>query len=191
MNLHDVNTLLDYNYWARDRMYEGLQPLTAEQAGRDLGGSFASIHDTVVHLYAAEVVWYARWHGTSPALLTGDAFADLAAVRRAWLEHELKMRAFVDELGEAGMGRVFEFKMFSGQATASPFWQMLQHIVNHGSYHRGQVTSKLRQLGAQPAKSLDMIAFYRTREVTGIGAGPAGPGGAARAGAAPRSTAGQ
>jgi uncharacterized damage-inducible protein DinB len=40
---------------------------------------------------------------------------------------------------------------------------MLQHVVNHGSYHRGQITTKLRQLGAQPAKSLDMIAFYRSQ----------------------------
>jgi uncharacterized damage-inducible protein DinB len=40
---------------------------------------------------------------------------------------------------------------------------MLQHVVNHASYHRGQVTTMLRQLGAQPAKPLDMIAFYRSR----------------------------
>ena len=64
MNLQDLRTLLDYNYWARDRMYEVLDPLTP---------------------------------------------------------------------------------------------------VNHASYHRGQVTSKLRQLGAQPAKSLDLIAFYRAQ----------------------------
>ena len=71
------------------------------------------------------------------------------------------MRAFLEDLGEAGIDRVFEFTLFSGQPGASPFWQMLQHIVNHASYHRGQVTTMLRQLGAQPPKSLDMIAFYR------------------------------
>jgi uncharacterized damage-inducible protein DinB len=164
MNLADLRTLVDYHYWARDRMYEALDPLTPEQAAADLGGSFASIHDTVVHLYAAEQAWYSRWQGTSPAaLLTGDQFPDLASVREAWREHETKMRAFLEELGESGISRVIEFKLLSGQAAASPFWQMLQHIVNHASYHRGQVTAKLRQLGAPPAKSMDMIAFYRTR----------------------------
>ena len=164
MNLQDLRTLLDYHYWARDRMFEALEPLTTEQATRRLGGSFSSIHDTVAHLYAADAVWYARWQGESPAaLLTGAAFPDLAAVRRVWAEHEPKMRAFVNALGEGGIGRSFEYKMFNGQPSASPFWQMLQHVVNHGSYHRGQVTAKLRQLGAQPAKPLDMIAFYRTR----------------------------
>jgi uncharacterized damage-inducible protein DinB len=109
MNLQDLNTLLDYNYWARDRMYEALAPLTPEQATRHLGGSFGSIHDTVAHLYAAEAIWYRRWHGESPmSLLAGDAFADLGAVRAAWLEHEPKMRAFVNDLGEGGIVRSFE-----------------------------------------------------------------------------------
>jgi uncharacterized damage-inducible protein DinB len=164
MNIEDLRTLLDYHYWARDRMMEALAPLTPEQATRNLGGSFKSIHDTVAHLCAAELAWYARWQGDSPsALLTGEAYPDLAAIGRAWSEHEGKMRAFVEGLGEVGISRVFEFKLLSGQTAASPFWQMLQHIVNHASYHRGQVTNMLRQLGAQPAKSLDMIAFYRTR----------------------------
>jgi uncharacterized damage-inducible protein DinB len=164
MNLQDLNTLLDYNYWARDRMYDALAPLTPEQATRNLGGSFGSIHDTVAHLFAAEVVWHRRWHGESPmSLLSGDAFPDLAAVRTAWLEHEPKMRAFVNDLGESGIGRSFEYKMFNGQPTASPFWQMLQHVVNHGSYHRGQVTTMLRQLGVAPPKSMDLIFYYRDR----------------------------
>ena len=164
MNLADLRTLLDYHYWARDRMFEALAPLTPAQAAADLGGSFGSIHDTVAHLYAAEHAWYGRWRGTSPtALLTGAQFPDLAAIRSAWEAHEARMRAFVEELGEEGVGRVIPFTLLTGQASASPFWQMLQHLVNHGSYHRGQVTTKLRQLGAAPAKSMDMIAFYRTR----------------------------
>jgi uncharacterized damage-inducible protein DinB len=162
MNLEDLRTLLDYHYWARDRMLEALDPLTSEQLNRDMGNSFKSIRDTVTHLYAAEWAWYSRWHGTSPtSLLTTDTFADLAALRREWTAHEAKMRAFLEDLGEAGIDRVFQFTLFSGLSGAQPFWQMLQHIVNHASYHRGQVTTMLRQLGVQPPKSLDMVAFYR------------------------------
>jgi uncharacterized damage-inducible protein DinB len=51
--------------------------------------------------------------------------------------------------------------MFSGVEAASPVWQMVQHMVNHASYHRGQVTTMLRQAGAKPAKSMDLITFYR------------------------------
>jgi uncharacterized damage-inducible protein DinB len=162
MNLQDLRTLLDYHYWARDLLLEAIEPLTAEQFNRDMGSSFKSVRDTVVHIYATERAWHARWHGQSPAaLMTSDAFPDVAAVRRAWTEHEGKMRAFLENLGEAGIAKVFEYKLLSGQTDSSPFWQMLQHVVNHASYHRGQVTTMLRQLGAQPGKSGQLIAFYR------------------------------
>jgi uncharacterized damage-inducible protein DinB len=164
MTLQDLRTLLDYHYWARDRMFEALEPLSAEQVNRDMGNSFKSIRDTVTHFYAAEWAWYSRWQGTSPdKLLPADMFPDLAAVRLAWVDLEAKIRAYLEDLGEANVTKVIEYKLLSGQPGASPFWQMLQHVVNHASYHRGQVTTMLRQLGAQPAKPLDMIAFYRSR----------------------------
>ena len=164
MNLQDLRTMLDYHYWARDRLLDALEGLPPDQLTRDLGSSFKSIHETVAHTYAAEWAWYSRWHGQSPtALLPPDQFPDLASIRTAWSQHEAKMRAFLDQLGDEGVSRVFEYRLLSGQAGASPLWEMLQHVVNHASYHRGQVTTMLRQLGAAPAKSMDMIAYYRTR----------------------------
>jgi uncharacterized damage-inducible protein DinB len=162
MNLQDLRTMLDYHYWARDRLLEAIERLTSEELNRDLGSSFRSIRETVVHTYAAEWAWHSRWQGQSPTvLMTSEAFPDVASIRRAWTEHETKMRAFLEELGEAGIARVLEYKLLSQQPGSSPFWQMLQHVVNHASYHRGQVTTMLRQLGAQPPKSMDMIAYYR------------------------------
>ena len=164
MTIEDLRELIEYHYWARDRVLDAVTPLTVEQYDRHLSSSFPSIRATLVHTYSAEWAWHSRWQGTSPtALLPADQFPDLAAVRTAWTELEAKLRAFVDGLGESGIERVFEYKLLSGQAGATPFWQMLQHVVNHASYHRGQVTTMLRQLGAAPAKPMDMIAFYRTR----------------------------
>ena len=160
--------MLDYHYWARDRLLDALEPLTPDQLNRDLGSSFKSIRETIVHTYAAEWAWHSRWQGHSPtALLPADQFPDLAAVRRAWSQHEGDMRAFLDGSGEDGVSRVIEYKLLSGEAGASPLWQMLQHVVNHASYHRGQVTTMLRQLGATPAKPMDMIAYYRTKDRVG------------------------
>jgi len=163
MNSTDLRTLVDYHYWARDRLLDALDPLTSEQFTRDLGSSFKSIRDTVAHLHAAEWAWHARWRGTSPtALLPADRFADVAAVRHAWSDLERDVRAYVDGLGD-DVARVIDYKLLNGSAGSSPFSQMLQHVVNHASYHRGQVTTMLRQLGAPPAKPMDMIAFYRSR----------------------------
>ena len=156
--------MLDYHYWARDRLLGALEPLTPEQLNHDAGSSFRSIRETLVHIYAAEWAWYSRWQGNSPtALLPSDQFPDLESVRRVWSELEAKMRAFLEGLGEDGIARAFDYKLLSGHSGSSPLWQMLQHVVNHASYHRGQVTTMLRQMGAQPAKPMDMIAFYRTR----------------------------
>ncbi len=162
MNVRDLQTMLDYHYWARNRLVEALEPLTPEQYTRDLGNSFKSIRDTATHLYAAEWIWYQRWHGESPAkLLPADTFADLPDLARAWIDHERKMRAFVDSLSDANVDRIVEFKLLNGTAGASPLGQMVQHVVNHASYHRGQITTMLRQMGAAPPKMMDMIAYYR------------------------------
>jgi uncharacterized damage-inducible protein DinB len=164
MNLQELHTLVDYHYWARDRLLDAVERLTPEQFTRDLGNSFPSFRDTVVHLYAADWIWCSRWEGESPqAMPDPGAFPDVVTLRRTWQEHEGRVRAVLDALGTDGIGRVIEYRNTSGQAGAQPFWQMLQHVVNHGSYHRGQVTTMIRQLKAVPPKSMDLIAFYRER----------------------------
>jgi proline dehydrogenase len=114
--------------------------------------------------YSAEWAWCERWHGHSPtAHLPTAQFKDVESIASEWSTLEARIRTFLEGLGEDGVARVFTYRLFSGQEGSSPFWQMLQHVVNHGTYHRGQVTTMLRQLGASPAKSVDLIAFYRER----------------------------
>ena len=164
MKIRDVRTLVDYHYWARDRILEAVEALTPEQFTRDLGSSFRSVRDTLAHTYGAEWIWYSRWQGEAPtALPAPDMFPDLASLRRGWRDHEARMRAYVEGLDDHGLERVVPYKLLSGQPGASVLWHMIQHVVNHASYHRGQVTTLLRQLGATPPKSQDLIAFYRER----------------------------
>lgn len=154
--------LVNYHYWARDRVLAAVEPLTPDQFTRDLGSSFRSVRDTLSHVQGAEWIWLSRFQGTSPASgLPHERFRDLAAVRAAWAETEAGLRAFVDGLGEAEIERVIEYWLLSGQPGASRTWHLVQHLVNHASYHRGQVTTMLRQLGAAPPKSLDLVTYYR------------------------------
>jgi uncharacterized damage-inducible protein DinB len=165
MNLQDLELLLDYHYWARDRVIEAVERLTPEQYDRDLGNSFRSMRETVVHLFGADWIWCSRWQGTSPTALPDprNLFPDVPSIRVAWQEHEREVRAVLARLGEHGLTLPLEYRTTDGKTQAQPFWQMLQHLVNHGSYHRGQVTTMLRQLGAAPPKAMDLIAFYRER----------------------------
>lgn len=164
MTRSEVQTLIDYNYWARDRMLSAVGQLSSEQFTRNLGSSFGSVRDTLAHLHAAEWAWYQRWKGVSPtSLLAADRFPDLASVTTAWQELETQIRSLFGGLGDTGHEKVIEFKNLAGVPGAFPLWQLLQHVVNHGSYHRGQITTMLRQLGAAPPKSMDLVTFYRER----------------------------
>jgi uncharacterized damage-inducible protein DinB len=161
-----IRTLIEYNYWARDRVLVSAEQLPPEQLTRSLGSSFASVLDTLVHIHFAEWIWHQRWLGTSPT--TGpdkSGLVSIAALRDAWNPLESQIRTFVESLDAAELERVIEYKSMNGQPGASPYWQMIVHLVNHGSYHRGQVATLLRQLGATPAQSTDMIVFFRENAV--------------------------
>jgi uncharacterized damage-inducible protein DinB len=170
MDFQGLKSLVDYHYWARDRLLEALAQLSPEELTKDLGNSFPSIRDTLVHLYGAECIWCARWAGKPPwSMPDPSAFPDLPTIRHAWVDQERTVRGVLEDLGERGVGRAIEYRMLNGQPQAQPFWQMLQHLVNHGSYHRGQVTTMLRQLRQRPPKSMDLITFYRERNVAAVG----------------------
>jgi uncharacterized damage-inducible protein DinB len=133
-----------------------------------MGNSFPSVRDTLNHLYQAEWVWYSRWNGVSPSEFPpSEGLPDLATLRDRWNGLERNVRAFLDTSGEKDLDRVIEYRLISGKTGASPLWQMVAHLVNHATYHRGQVTTLLRQLDATPAMSTDMITFFRERASTG------------------------
>jgi uncharacterized damage-inducible protein DinB len=164
MTANDVRLLLDYHYWARDRLLDATETLSQEQLTRDLGNSFRSVRDTLAHLHGAEWIWLSRWKGTSPTEgLPLDRFGDVAAVRAAWFELEQELRAFASSLTDSMVEEMMDYRMLNGTAGRNRLWHMMQHMVNHASYHRGQVTTMLRQLGAAPPKSTDLITFYRER----------------------------
>ena len=164
MTPSDLRELVDYNYWARDRIFVAVAVLTPEQYTRAMGNSFSSIRETLVHVYSAEWVWLSRWQGVSPTSpLSADQWPDLPSLVTSWSELEAKIRSVVGGVSEAGVGEVIEYKLLSGQPGKSPFGSMVQHVVNHGTYHRGQITTMLRQMGAAPPKSTDLITFVRER----------------------------
>ena len=165
MTREEAITLVDYHYWARDRMLDGVEVLTPQQYTKDLGSSFKSVRETVVHTYGAEWNWYLRWVGNSPTgFPDATPFPDVPTIRAAWKLQERKIRLLVDSLASANeLDRVFKYRTFDGQDMQSVFAHMLQHVVNHATYHRGQITTMLRQLGASAPKPQDLIRFYRER----------------------------
>jgi uncharacterized damage-inducible protein DinB len=163
MNANDLRTLYEYNSWANHRMLEACSQLTPEQFRRDLGSSFGSVRDTLVHLCGADWIWLERWHGRSHTRFPDAAeFPDFDSVRQHWSQVEKDILAFVGGLGPDDAARAVQFKTMAGTPNALPLGQCLQHLANHGTYHRGQITTLLRQLGAKAAGT-DLITFYREK----------------------------
>ncbi len=162
MTPEDARTLYAYDAWANRRMLDACAALTPEQFTKDLGSSFRSVRDTMAHIMGAEWLWLERFQGRTATLPSGDQFPDLASLRARWAEVERDLLAYVGALSAADLERSFDYRDMKGNPHTSVLWQTLQHVANHGTYHRGQVTTLLRQLGAKPIGT-DLIGFYRER----------------------------
>jgi uncharacterized damage-inducible protein DinB len=161
MTPEHVRLLFLYNQWANRRVIEACAALTEEQYLRGLGSSFTSVRDTLAHIYGGEWVWHERLFGRShPGLPPASDFPDLAAVKQKLEKKDAQFIEYISNLTPADLDRVIRYRNIWGEEMAPQLWQMLQHLANHGTYHRGQVTTLLRQLGAKPI-STDLIAFYR------------------------------
>ncbi|PYS40559.1 MAG: damage-inducible protein DinB [Acidobacteria bacterium] len=151
MNKGDIQQLYQYNKWANGIILNSVAPLRTEELTRHLGGSFPSLRDTLVHIMSAEWIWLRRWKGVSPrAMLEAAEFADIDAVRARWSEIETEQMAFVQEVTNESLHEIITYTNTRNQTWRYPLGQMMQHLVNHSTYHRGQITNFLRQLGAQP-----------------------------------------
>jgi uncharacterized damage-inducible protein DinB len=163
MTLQDIVTLYEYNRWANGRMLEAAEKLDAAAFVKDLKNSFPSVRDTLAHILGAEWVWLRRWHGGSPTkLVAGSEFPSAASLRERFQAVNREREAFLASLTEGRLQQPFDYKDLAGNAMRLPLVQSMQHVVNHGTYHRGQVTTMLRQLGATPI-STDMSRFYLDR----------------------------
>ncbi|HWG59895.1 MAG TPA: DinB family protein [Candidatus Acidoferrales bacterium] len=162
MNPEDIREVYEYNAWANRRVLDACGQLSGEQFTRALGASYPSVRDTLQHIMLAEWVWSERWQGRSPSAYPAETFADLSALRARWQAIASELLARVRALTPEELERSLDYRNMKGHTFSSPVREVLLHVANHGTYHRGQVTIMLRQLGATPVAT-DLIGFYRER----------------------------
>ena len=161
MHLQDIHNLYEYNYWANHRLLDVVETLSHEQFTKDLRSSHGGIHGTLVHIMAAEEIWLKRWKGESPTgLRKPEEFPTFEAMSDHWDMVEHEMMGFCHMLkSDDYITRMTTYKTIEGKSFSQPLYQMMQHLVNHSSYHRGQVSLMLRQLGAEPVPT-DFLVFF-------------------------------
>ena len=163
----DLSTLRNFfafGRWANRTILGSVAELTPDEYARPVGGSFGSVEATVFHLYGADWVWLERFHGRSPrAMPEGDDLSTLEALTTKWREVEAGQDAYISVLTQERLAEKLSYVAFSGDAFTRFLGDALLHLANHGTYHRGQVATLLRQLGRKPP-STDYLRYVDARK---------------------------
>lgn len=159
-----LSILFNYNYWANRKILAAAQGLSANQYMNDARLGFGSIHETLVHTCAAERVWRRRLlDGETPnRLLNVKDLRNLDELRMKWEEEEGLMRSGLDRLPEPALGQIVAYKTTKGVAHEGIRWQLLAHVINHGTQHRTEVALALTAFGRSPG-DIDLIVYLRQK----------------------------
>jgi uncharacterized damage-inducible protein DinB len=162
MTKQDVLILLEYDRWASRHQLEVVSGLTEDQYLQDLKSSHGGIRGTLTHIYGAQRAWLARWNGNSPtSLIKADEIPTLPLLNEKWTTLWDELSEYVHSLTEEQLQQPLTYKDLKGNSHTQPLIHQLQHVFNHCTYHRGQITTMLRQLGVTPVAT-DLIGYYRT-----------------------------
>jgi uncharacterized damage-inducible protein DinB len=160
VTLQEIIQLVAFNRWANQCFFEALGQLPAEKFRQDMHSSHGGIQGTLAHIVGAERGWLSRWQGKSD---TGTAIVSqlhsVPELRTFWEGVCDEMDRFLATMDDHKLQETLSTTARSGSHTTS-YWQMIQHVIDHSSYHRGQIVTMLRQLGLTPP-STGMIRFYR------------------------------
>jgi uncharacterized damage-inducible protein DinB len=146
MNVQDLHRLFAYNRWANAELLEAASRLSADDFSKDLGASFGSLRGTLAHILFGERRWLQFWiDGRFSPAANLDAYPDTTALAAAWDILDRDRAAFAASLTDERLAA-----RVSVDENSYALGDLIQHILNHSTYHRGQVVLLLRQLGHQP-----------------------------------------
>lgn len=153
-----------YNTWSNSRVYRMARELSDEQYRRNVGAYFKSLHGTLNHLLVADRIWMWRLTqgGDAPTKLNAVLFDDLSELTEARRAEDERIETFVGNLTDAQMEESVEYRAGSG-SQQQKLREVLAHVFNHQTHHRGQAHGILTALGVEEPDSLDLIRMVRER----------------------------
>lgn len=154
--------LLNYTVFANGRIVDTLRPLNEKIFKTGVKSSFPSIEKTLLHMWDAEVIWLHRLEGESLRRWPSEGYSGTKDnLLDGFLESSKNVLAFVESKAPAFMTTSISFTNMKGEPCEDVVEDVLFHVVNHGSYHRGQVITMLNELGISPLPSTDLIYYLR------------------------------
>ncbi|MBP8947783.1 MAG: DinB family protein [Candidatus Promineofilum sp.] len=163
MHCEEIQLLFAYNAWANERILAAAEGLSEAQYTADvLGLSHGSIRATFVHTLGAEIIWRRRClEGVSPVtFLAAAEVPTFAALRQRWAAEDVALRAGVARLTDETLTAPITYHTMRGTPMDNPLWQILAHVVNHGTQHRAEAAVALTAFGCSPG-DVDLIVYLR------------------------------
>lgn len=152
-----------YNRWANDKLYEAVGQLNPAAFAAPRVGFFPSLAKTLNHILVGDTAWIGRLDGTgSPGIASLDQqlHAEFAPLRAARAALDRRIVAYVDSLSDERLNDSIRYKTFAGTPMETPIAQVLAHVFNHQTHHRGQAHAMMSSTEIAPP-SLDLIYFLR------------------------------
>ncbi len=161
MDIKDyIRQAYDYMYWATGRYFAVAERITDAQLHQAQGHSWGDVQATLVHMMSSEWVWLQRWNGTSPkAHLDQADYPTLAILKKRWDELQLEMRAFIEAQTPESLQVAITYTNFRGETFHVPLWQMLVHVANHETHHRGELAGMYALMGVDHPED-EMIQYF-------------------------------
>ncbi len=159
-----IQTLLDYNTWATERILNAAQPLSAEEFGAPGSLSHGGLRGTLLHTLNAEIIWRSRLQGKQPpfSLFAAEDFPNPTTMKTAWTAENQVLQSYVQTLDEAALQQTIHYKNSKGITFENEAWKSLVHLVNHGTQHRAEAAILLTDAGHSPG-DIDMILYFRQK----------------------------
>ena len=165
---------LSYTAWASRKLVDAAARLTEEERSRDFKHADRSVLGTLAHIYAADRVWLGRIQGNPPAqFLDPETDLQMVTLETEWPALLARWIEWVDTQTDESLREPLHYKDLKGNAYQTPLWQVVLHVVNHATHHRGQVSAMIRAMGHTPP-GVDLIFYYRELAATGPAAQSAG-----------------
>lgn len=158
----DLSALVAYNVWANTLLLDVLPSHPDEDLDAERISSFPSLRKTWYHIWDAETIWLKRLQGHSPESWPSKEFGpDFSDFGPYLLQTSAELRDFVAAQSVSWAGLPCSYRTLNQDGHNTPNGVVVQHVVNHSSYHRGQLITLMRQVGWTELPSTDLMRWYR------------------------------
>ena len=170
--MYTLNKHLGYTVWATTKLSQILENVDESLLKKETPSSFNTIEKTILHIWDAEIAWFKRLHGISITEWPSKDFkGDKTAMLAGWLQSGIDFKEYVEAQGPDYLAKQIDYKNTAGKPFSNTVEEIIYHVVNHGTFHRGQIITMIRAVGItqiaghEELSSTDLITYLRETKV--------------------------